>query len=147
MFSKIFITAFIALFSFQATPSWQTDFSEAQALAQREHKMILLNFAGSDWCAPCIKLKKEIFEKDAFRTYAQKHLVLVRADFPRLKKNQLPAEQMKKNEQLAEQYNNQGKFPLTLLLDENGKVLYTWDGFQAVTPEEFVQQIKKASGV
>jgi hypothetical protein len=35
----------------------------------------------------------------------------------------------------------EGKFPYTLLIDENGKVLKVWDGFPGVSPEVFVSQI------
>ena len=70
-----------------------------------------------------------------------RHLLLVRADFPRQKKNQLPKDQVKRNEALADKYNAEGKFPFTLLVDENGKVLKTWDGFPNETPDQFVWDI------
>jgi hypothetical protein len=49
---------------------------------------------------------------------------------------------VKLNEALADKYNTEGKFPFTLLVDENGKILKSWDGFPGVTPDEFVAQIK-----
>ncbi|RFZ81875.1 thioredoxin family protein [Mucilaginibacter terrenus] len=121
---------------------WSGNFDEAQQQAHQSHKMIMVNFSGSDWCGPCIRLRKEILETSAFNDYAQDHLVLVRADFPRLKKNQLSKEQVKRNEALAEKYNAEGKFPFTLLLDENGKVLKTWDGYPDLTTPQFVAQIQ-----
>jgi hypothetical protein len=66
---------------------------------------------------------------------------LVRADFPRHKKNQLDPKQTARNEKLAEQYNPKGKFPLTLLLDAEGRVMKEWDGFQGMSAGEFVSQI------
>jgi len=125
-------------------PPWQLNFQIASEQAKKEKKALILNFAGSDWCGPCIKMTRDIFEKEKFIDYANKNLVLVRADFPRSKKNQLDAKQTQHNEALAEKYNPQGKFPLTLLLDADGKVLETWDGFKSGTPEEFIQQIEKA---
>jgi len=89
-------------------------------------------------------LRKEILESATFEDYASGHLVLVRADFPRQKKNQLSKEQTRLNEALADKYNADGKFPYTLLVDENGKILHSWDGFPGVTPEQFVDQIKDA---
>ena len=121
--------------------SWLGDFKQATAEATKSHKLILINFSGSDWCGPCIRLRKEILETQYFENYAAGHLVLVRADFPRQKKNQLDKEQVKRNEALADKYNSEGKFPYTLLLDENGKVLKAWDGFPNESPEQFVQQI------
>ncbi|MFX5526316.1 thioredoxin family protein, partial [Acinetobacter baumannii] len=83
-----------------------------------------------DWCAPCIRMHKDIFDSEIFQQYAQSKLILVRADFPRSKKNQLAKEQQKQNDQLADKYNPNGIFPYTLLLDENGKILKSWEGYQ-----------------
>ena len=136
---KLILISILLLFSL--SPEWMTNFEEAKATASKENKMILLNFSGSDWCGPCIRLRKEILESNTFENYASDHLVLVRADFPRQKKNQLPKEQVKLNETLADQYNPDGKFPFTLLVDEHGKVLRTWDGFPNETPDQFVSDI------
>jgi thioredoxin-related protein len=121
--------------------SWLGDINIARTEATQESKMILINFSGSDWCGPCIRLRKEILESSTFETYAEGHLVLVRADFPRQNKNQLDAAQVKRNEALADKYNPDGKFPFTLLVDKNGKVLKTWDGFPNESPEKFVSEI------
>lgn len=127
--------------------NWLGDFNEATAEAAKSHKYILINFSGSDWCGPCIRERKEILENEVFEKYASEHLVLVRADFPRQKKNQLSKEQIKKNETLADKYNPEGKFPYTILVDEHGKVVKDWDGFPNESPEAFVNQIASSSGV
>ncbi|CCG99763.1 hypothetical protein FAES_1753 [Fibrella aestuarina BUZ 2] len=127
-------------------PLWQTNLEQAKNEAKAGHKLILLYFSGSDWCGPCIKLKKEIYESDAFTTYADKQLVLVRADFPRAKKNQLSAEQTAHNESLAERYNPDGQFPMTVLLDANGKVLRNWSGYPAsLTLQSLINDIDAAA--
>jgi len=115
---------------------------EAQQVAKKEHRHILLNFSGSDWCGPCILLRKEIFDDTAFSKMADSALVLVNADFPRMKKKQLSKEQQQLNDRLADQYNPQGKFPLTLLLTADGKVLKLWDGYPAIKPSAFSSQVK-----
>ena len=120
---------------------WLGNFNKAKIEATNEHKLILINFSGSDWCGPCIRLKKEIFESKVFEDYASDKLVLVRADFPRQKKNELDPEQVKLNEILADKYNVDGKFPFTLLVDEQGKILKEWDGFPNESPEKFILQI------
>jgi len=127
--------------------TWLGDFNEATTEAVKTHKFILINFSGSDWCGPCIRERKEILENDVFEKYATDHLVLVRADFPRQKKNQLSKDQIKRNEALADKYNPDGKFPYTILVDEHGKVIKDWDGFPNESPESFVAQIATASGV
>lgn len=130
------ITAFII-----TGTTWLGNFNKATIEATKEHKLILINFSGSDWCGPCIRLTKEIFESQTFEDYASKNLVLVRADFPREKKNQLDPAQGKLNEKLADKYNSNGTFPLTLLVDENGKILKKWDGFPGESPEKFISEI------
>ena len=121
------------------------NFDVALKQAGEKHRQILINFSGSDWCGPCIRLRKEILETEAFEKYADEHLLLVRADFPRQKKNKLSAEQIKLNEALAERYNPNGKFPFTVLTDEKGKVIRTWDGFPEATPALFIQQVQQAA--
>lgn len=130
------------LFFLNFAPKWQTDFDQAKLKAKEEHKYILLSFSGSDWCIPCIRLHKEIFDSKPFEDFAESNLELVNADFPRLKKNQLSKDQQKLNEKLADQYNPQGNFPLTLLLTEDGKVMKSWDGYPNVSPEDFTGQLK-----
>jgi thioredoxin-related protein len=125
-----------------APTGWFTNFEQAQKTAKEKHQLILLNFSGSDWCLPCIKMKKEIYESDAFKKYAENNLVLVNADFPR-KKNALSKEQVKLNEALADQYNKEGKFPLSILMTEDGKILKQWEGCPNTSPEEFVSQLTK----
>ncbi|MFC1223090.1 Thioredoxin-like [Pedobacter suwonensis] len=138
---KLLFVALLGLFTIPAL--WMENFSEAQQQAKATHKQILINFSGSDWCGPCIRLRKEILESERFEQYADQNLILVRADFPRQKKNQLTKEQVKLNEALAEVYNKDGKFPYTLLVDEDGKVLKTWDGFPNESPEAFVSELDK----
>jgi thioredoxin-related protein len=130
------------LIVFTTSAEWLTNFDLAKRTATQEQKYILLNFSGSDWCGPCIKMKKEVFESEAFQALAQEKLVLVRADFPRRKNNQLPQEQIKHNEELAEKYNPEGKFPLTLLLDKDGHLLKKWDGYTFSSQDKFIADLK-----
>ena len=136
----------IALFSILAAflpgHSWHYNLQEAETIAKKEHLHILLNFSGSDWCGPCIMLRKEILDQPAFLQMADSSLVLVNADFPRKKKNQPSADQQRLNDQMADRYNAKGQFPLTLLLDAGGKVLKQWEGNPGVKPEVFSEQIK-----
>jgi thioredoxin-related protein len=124
------------------TTEWKTDFEKAKEQAAAEKKLILLNFSGSDWCGPCIRLKKEVFESQGFSDVADSRLILVRADFPRQKKNKLPEDQTRHNERLAEQYNANGKFPLTLLLSSDGRVLKEWDGYAFGTQDKFIEDLR-----
>ena len=137
----LFFSSLLFAFTFPP-PHWQNNFELAKQSAAAEHKYILLNFSGSDWCGPCIKMHKEIFDNEVFSKFADENLLLVNADFPRLKKNQLTAAQQKQNDALADRYNSTGSFPLTLLLTANGKVVKTWDGFPKESVEVFIAGIK-----
>src|ERR1700709_559279 len=118
---KILLIAFY--FTTIPFSNWQPDFEKAKQIAHDKHKLILLNFSGSDWCGPCIRLKTEIFETPDFKNFADSNLVLINADFPRNKANKLSAEQTKQNDSLADKYNTEGGFPYTLLLNADGKIL------------------------
>jgi thioredoxin-related protein len=131
-----------SIFLASSIAGWETDFEKAKQKAVQEHRFILLNFSGSDWCGPCISLHREIFENSVFKNFAENNLVLLNADFPRLKKNQLSKDQQKKNDLLADKYNPQGSFPYTILLDAEGKIIHTWDGFPKATPEQFITGVK-----
>ena len=135
------LSAFLFTFLF-ASPAWKTNFNEAKTEASAKHELILLNFSGSDWCLPCMRLKKNIFESESFASYASENLVLVNADFPRQNKHKLPGEQKKINEELAEKYNPEGKFPYTVLLTADGKIVKQWDGLPDLSAEQFVDEIK-----
>lgn len=138
---KILLVTLFSSFLFSGG-GWETDFNKAKQSAKSEHKLILLNFSGSDWCGPCIRMHKDIFENTTFTQYANEHLVLVNADFPRLKKHELSRDQQKKNDQLADKYDKDGIFPLTVLLTPDGKVLKKWQGFPPVSSEEFTTEVK-----
>ena len=123
-----------------AHDSWLHNFDTAVKQAKAEHKPILMVFAGSDWCKPCILLSKEVLQTDAFADYAKDNLVLLELDFPRFKKNQLPAEQVKHNEHLAGIYNKEGEFPLVVLTDEDGKVI-SKTRYKAGGPEAYIKHL------
>ncbi len=99
------------------------DFETSKQMAQEESKEILMIFSGSDWCKPCIQMKKNIISSEEFSNYAEKNLVLLEVDFPYRKKNRLSKEQQKHNDALAEQFNPKGTFPLIVHLDAEGNVI------------------------
>jgi thioredoxin-related protein len=143
---KLLSIIFLTIFSFNTTIEWTTDFSKAITEASAKNKYILLNFSGSDWCGPCMKLKKEVLDSEDFLKFADSKLVLVRADFPRSKKNRLSPELKKNNENLAEKYNKEGKFPFTVLIDGEGNVVKSWDGYtSAMTIGTMEKDIEKVT--
>lgn len=117
--------------------NWNTNLDLVKKIAFDENKNIILVFQGSDWCAPCIKLDREIWSTTEFKNYAKENFVLLKADFPRKRKNQLSEIQKEKNKKLMEQYNPRGYFPFVVVLDKNGKALGT-TGYKKTTPTAYV---------
>lgn len=120
--------------------NWQTNFDEVKKQAQASNKNIILVFSGSDWCAPCIKLDKEIFKSNEFIFYSNEHFILLKADFPRKKQNTLTAEQQEHNRQLAKTYNKNGYFPFVVTLSPAGKVLGQM-GYEKISPTEYIHKL------
>ena len=137
---KILFGLLVLVSNIGVAQDWQTDFEEAKKIAAEQDKNIIIVFSGSDWCAPCIKLDKNIWQSEAFKKEAAEEWVLVKANFPRKKANELPKEQTEHNRKLAEKYNIEGSFPLVVILDKNGKVLGKM-GFKNVSPEEYIKMI------
>ena len=118
---------------------WKTDLPAAQTEAQKDKKLVLMDFTGSDWCGWCIKMKKETLDQKAFLDYAAKSLVLVEVDFPN-KKSQ-SADLRKANKALQDKYGVQG-FPTYVVIDGSGKELGRQVGYLKGGPQAFIDQIE-----
>jgi thioredoxin-related protein len=135
---KIAILATVILFAVSVqAQNWETNFDAAKRKATEESRNIVLVFSGSDWCIPCMKLEKEIWKSPEFIKDSNEHFVLLRADFPKRKANELSKEQQEANNQLAATYNKQGVFPLVAVLDKSGKILGT-TGYKAISPRDYI---------
>jgi len=108
----------------------------SQAAAQK--KPVLLEFTGSDWCPPCMKQNKDVFEQPAFKEFAKDKLVLMKLDFPR-SKPQTP-EIKERNQQLAAQYQVEG-FPTVILLGADGKELAREVGYKGGGVSQFINWV------
>lgn len=135
---NIILFSFIFSATLSFSQNWTTSLEVAKTEAASSNKNILLVFSGSDWCAPCIKLDRTIFQSDVFKAEAERKWVLLKADFPKKKGNALSETQTESNKKLAEKYNKEGNFPLVVLLDATGKVLGI-KGYKNVSPTEYVQ--------
>ncbi len=143
------IPAFLVAFgllcnvSVRAESGWATDYQKAQEEAN--HKLLLLDFTGSDWCGFCFQLDKAILSQPQFKEYANKNLVLVEIDFPRRggsRWNAQPAALKKQNQELAEQYQVQG-FPTLVVLDGDGKTVWRSDGLYTSGIAAFLAELDK----
>jgi protein disulfide-isomerase len=122
-----------------AKEGWTEDFEAGLAKAKAEKKTLLVDFTGSDWCAWCVKLDREVFSQSQFKEYASKNLVLVEVDFPQTKA-QAP-EQKAKNEALAAKYNVMG-YPTVLLFNGAGEQIGQM-GYMKGGPKAFIAALKK----
>ena len=119
---------------------WRTDLPEAANAAYQNQKLLLLYFSGSDWCGWCQRLDAEVFSTDAFKAYADAHLVPVLLDFPSQK--QLAPDMQARNERLARYFQISG-FPSLLLFSPDGELLARL-GYQPGGPDAYVPIFQQA---
>jgi thioredoxin-related protein len=140
--------ATLALFSVapaRADSGWNTDYKKAQEEAKTNHKLVLIDFTGSDWCGYCIQLDRAILSKPEFKDYANKNLILVEVDFPNRNGARWKAQSIdlkKQNMELAERYQVEG-FPTLVLLDGEGKTVWRYDGYYPGGLAAFLAELDK----
>jgi len=103
--------------SILATPleGWSVDLDKAFQRAKAENKSVLVEFTGTDWCPPCVTMRKNVFSKKEFVAAASKKFILVELDVPK------GDEALKqKNGPLAEKYKI-ARFPTVILFTPKGR--------------------------
>lgn len=121
-----------------APEGWSTDLDQAFEKAKAQKKSVLVEFTGSDWCPPCIVMRKNVFSKREFVDAASKKFVLVELDLP-----QGDPEMKKKNEPLAEKYKIDG-FPTVILFSPEGKEFTRFYANEYPTTEAFLKHLDEA---
>ncbi len=125
--------------AFASTPEgWSTDLEKAFEKAKAENKSVLVEFTGSDWCPPCIAMRKEVFSKKEFVDAASKKFILVELDFPKGDK-----ELAEKNQPLAEQYKIEG-FPTVVLFSPEGKEFTRFFASKFPKTDDFLKHLDEA---
>ncbi|MEP6603915.1 MAG: thioredoxin family protein [Spartobacteria bacterium] len=126
----------------RAEVEWQTDFKKAQEEAKSNHKFLLVEFTGSDWCPPCMRLRKDVFSTREFQDYANKNFVLLELDFPRRKS--LSKELTMQNQELASRFGIE-VFPSIIILNSEGKKVGELLGYDpTVTVQNYISELEKA---
>ncbi|GJM28155.1 MAG: hypothetical protein DHS20C17_07900 [Cyclobacteriaceae bacterium] len=136
---KILTLGLIIAFNSAGLP-WMNNLEDAKTRAREDNKRILLVFSGSDWCRNCILLDQEVFSSPEFQELAQQELVLLKADFPRKKKNQLSESQQSINSKLAKTFNPTGDFPKVILMDSSEQTLLI-SGYQQGQKAAFIEEL------
>lgn len=122
--------------AFAATPEgWSTDLDKAFEKAKAEKKSVLVEFTGSDWCPPCIAMRKNVFSKKEFVDGASKKYILVELDFPKGEK-----EIAEKNQPFAEKYKIEG-FPTVILFNSAGKEFNRFFASEFPKTEDFLKHL------
>ena len=109
--------------------TWYTNLDEAKSVAQKSNKPILVFFTGSDWCAPCVVLKKDFFETEEFAKRAE-NMVLVLIDYPR-RRDILTAEELAYNKTIVAKYNKTKTFPKLVMLTSKAKEIGMISGYSS----------------
>lgn len=139
---RLFITILAATAFWQANAaekSWPIDLPAALAQARAEHKVVLMDFNGSDWCPTCIKFRKEVLDSGQFQDYASKKVVVLDVDFP--DKKPQSSELKKANADLKDKYKI-NEFPTLVVLDQNGKEIGRVD-YEDDGPKAFIAKLEK----
>jgi thiol:disulfide interchange protein len=120
---------------------WLTDMPKALKEAKAEHKIVLADFTGSDWCAACKRMDNDTFSKPEFAKYAKKHLVLVQLDYP---DNKPQSDELKAaNAALSAKYAIIG-CPTLIALKPDATVLWRKDGYLAGGPKALIDALEAA---
>ena len=117
---------------------WSTDLEKAFAQAKKENKPVLVEFTGSDWCPPCIAMRKNVFTKKEFVDAASKKFILVELDFPNGDKAV-----KEKNEPMAKKYKIEG-FPTVILFNSEGKEFTRFFASEFPKTEDFLKHLDEA---
>src|SRR6478672_1914554 len=125
--------------AFATTPEgWSTNLEKAFVKAKAENKSVLVEFTGSDWCPPCIAMRKNVFSQKDFVDTASKKYILVELDFPKSDK-----ELAEKNQPLAEKYKIEG-FPTVILFNSEGKEFNRFFASEFPKTEDFLKHLGEA---
>jgi thioredoxin-related protein len=112
------------------------------AKAKSENKLLLLEFASSDACPPCVLLQQKVFSSPEFMAFAKTNLDFVRLDSPL--KVDLRPDTTATNSLLAQQFDAYA-FPTFFALDSNGKPFWTMAGVTndlLFEPSNFINLLK-----
>ncbi len=129
---------FFSIHTFALDKGWFYNEQEAKTYANENKVPILLVFAGSDWCRPCMALKNTILTSEPFLKYQFSRMAVLYLDFPMQSKNKLSKELTSQNEKLAAKYNQSGFFPNVIMIDTEGKIKGSIK-FSNQTPESFIE--------
>ncbi|MFO1526400.1 MAG: cytochrome c biogenesis protein CcdA [Turneriella sp.] len=103
----------------QGKLKWMSDLKEAKIVAQKEGKILFIDF-WADWCTACEEMERKLFTKDEFINFALENKILpVRIDYSN------PTDEL---DRLAQSYSIRG-LPTVVLTRADGELIHTLTGF------------------
>jgi thiol-disulfide isomerase/thioredoxin len=112
--------------------TWLNTIEEAVVHAKKLDRPIYLTVSGSNWCPPCIQMKKAVYATKEFQDWAKDHAVLVDIDLPR--RTPISPQQRVYNEVIASHFGVE-RYPTVLVLDRQGKKVNELNAFDVLTGE------------
>lgn len=122
---------------------WGYDYSKILKKANRNKKPVVVYFSGSDWCAPCKRLKKDLFEASSFENLAKKCNLLY-VDIPQ-NRDLISEAQYKHNKELMNKLNPRKVFPMVMILDKKGNIKKQLSGYGSIQePSNYLHMIRES---
>lgn len=109
---------------------WNPDIEAAKKQAKEQGKDLLIEFTGSDWCPPCMRLWKETFSLEEFQKKVSSTHVLVVMDKPK-DTSKLTKEQWAISDAMHERF-AVNKWPTIFLADAEGRPYARFDDYGAL---------------
>ena len=141
--AAVAVSSYAVKVSKSVPKGWSEDFAAAQQTAEKEKKLILLAFSGSDWCGWCVKMDKEVYSDKKFIQKAKAKFVLVMIDSPQ-NKDILTKLAQRQNPELTKKYVVRG-FPCSIVVKPNGDEVKRFGGYQRGGPEAFLEKLEEVA--
>ena len=121
---------------------WTDDWQAVAQVARTNGTPVLLRFTGSDWSPPCERLEREVFSRNAWKSWASSNLYLVEVDFPADTTRQTPLRRAV-NQALAERFGVEA-YPSLVLLSSDLAEIGRPETRPGAPPAFYVRQIAVA---
>lgn len=120
---------------------------EALAMAKAQHRTVIVEFTGRDWCGACKHLHGKIFSSPEFEAAVNDRYVVTELDYPRAPGliAQIPDEEKARRQGIMDSYGIQG-LPSVVLLDEDGLPFAIIVGTRQ-DPASYLAELDKAQTV
>jgi uncharacterized protein YyaL (SSP411 family) len=134
---RIAAAMLIAAFSFQLQISagaegiaWSKDYKAAMTQAQKENKLVFVDLF-TTYCAPCLKLDREVFSTPKFVAVVNKDYVPVKMDAD------------SEGKEFMTKYDVEPQFPCGIIMTPGGKIIKTFHIF--MESGKYTAELNKAA--